>query len=57
MGAFIASLHGDHDSYAELNLNEDKPGWKKYKPVERVYIKYHPNNNLPTHKYILPNHR
>ena len=25
------------------------------KPVERVCIKYDPNKNLPTHKYLIPN--
>ena len=36
-------------------MKEDKPGWQKAKPVERVYVKYDPNNNLPTHKATLPN--
>ena len=39
----------------EIDLKEDKPGWKKAEPVERVYVKYDPMNNLPTHKYNLPN--
>ena len=26
-------------------------------PVERVYIKYEPKNNLPTNESILPNKR
>ena len=30
-------------------------GWKKSEPVERVYVKYDPNNNLPTNEAILPN--
>ena len=25
--------------------------------MKRVYIKYHPNNNLPTHEDLLPNQR
>ena len=25
-------------------------------PVERVYVKYDPKNNLPTHEATLPNH-
>ena len=37
-------------------MKEYKPGWKKDKPVERVYVKYDPNNNLPTHEATLPNH-
>ena len=38
-------------------MKEDKPGWQKAEPVERVYIKYDPNNNLPTLKDTLPNKR
>ena len=40
----------------ELNLKEDKPVWQKAEPVERVYVKYDPKNNLPTHKYTPHNH-
>ena len=43
--------------YAELNLKEDKPGWQKAEPVERVYVKYDPKNNPPTHEATLPNQR
>ena len=32
----------------ELKLKEEKIGWKKVEPMERVYINYHPKNNLPT---------
>ena len=56
-GTFIAHFHADHDGYAEHNLKEYKPCWKKDEPVERVYVKYDPKNNLPTHKDNLPNHR
>ena len=45
-----------NDGYATLNLNEDNPCWHKVEPVERVYVKYDPKNNLPTHKATLPNH-
>ena len=38
-------------------MKEDMPGWQKAKPVERVYVKYEPNNNLPTHEATLPNPR
>ena len=38
-------------------MKEDKPGWQKDEPVERVYAKYDPKNNLPTHEDNLPNHR
>ena len=38
-GTFIAHFHDKQDGYAEINLKEDKPGWKKAKPVKRVYIK------------------
>ena len=51
----MAHFHDDHDSYAELNLKENKPGWKKAEPVERFYVKYDPKNNLPTHKANLHN--
>ena len=56
-GAFISHCHFEHDSYAELNLKEDKPGCQKDEPVERVYVKYDPKNNLPDHEYILLNKR
>ena len=36
-------------------MEEDKPGWKKAEPVDRVYVKYDPKKNLPTHEYSLPN--
>ena len=52
---FIAHCHDEQDGYAELNLKEDKPGWHKAKPVERVCVKYDPKNNLPTHEATLPN--
>ena len=55
-GTFISHCHYEHDVYAELNLKEDKPGWHKSEPVEKVYAKYDPKNNLPTHKATLPNH-
>ena len=38
-------------------MKDDKPGWQKAKPVERVYVKYDPKNNLPTHEDNLPNQR
>ena len=56
-GTFIAHFNDEQDGYAELNLKEDKPGWQKAKPVERVYVKYDSNNNLPTHEATLPNQR
>ena len=56
-GTFISNCHDEKDGYAELNLKEYKPGWQKAETVERVYVKYDPNNNLPTHKYTLPKHR
>ena len=51
----IAHCHDEHDVYTELNLEEEKPGWQKAEPVERVYVKYDPNKNLPTHEANLPN--
>ena len=56
-GTFIAHCHDEKDGYAELNLKEDKPGWQKAKPVDRVYVKYDPKNNLPTQEVTLPNHK
>ena len=32
-GNFIDTFYDEHDSYAELNLKKDKPGWKKAKPM------------------------
>ena len=54
-GTFIAHCHDAHDGYAELNLNQENPGWQKAEPVERVYVKYDPNNNLPNHEATIPN--
>ena len=56
-GTFIAHCHDEQGGYADLNLKEDKPCWQKSKPVERVYVKYDPNNNLPTHEATLPSQR
>ena len=56
-GNFIAHFHDEQDGYAELNLKEYKPGWHKAEPVERVYVKYDPNNNLPNHEATLTNQR
>ena len=56
-GTFIANCHDEHDSYEDINLKEDKPGWQKTEPVERVYVKYDPKKNLPTHEYTIHNHR
>ena len=56
-GTFIDHFYDEHDSYAELNLKEDKPGWKKAEPVHRVYVKYDPKNNLSTHEANMPNQR
>ena len=36
-------------------MKKDNPGWQKADPVERFYVKYDPNNKLPTHKATLPN--
>ena len=41
----------------ELNLKEDKPGWLKAEPVERVYVSYEPKKNLRTYEATLPNQR
>ena len=38
-------------------MKEDTPGWQEEEPTERVYIKYDPKNNLPTHADIIPNQR
>ena len=38
-------------------MKEDKPGWQKAEPVERVYVKYDPKNNLSTHEANLPNQK
>ena len=36
-------------------MKENKPGWQKAEPVERVYVKYNQKNNLPTHEANIPN--
>ena len=56
-GTFIDHFNYEHDGYAELNLKEDKPGCQKDEPVERVYVRYDPNKNLPTHEDTLSNQR
>ena len=56
-GTFIAHCRDEQDGYAKLNLKEDKPGFQKSEPVERVYVNYDPKNNLPTHEATLPNQR
>ena len=38
-------------------MKDNKPGWQKDEPIDRVYIKYNSNNNLPTHEAILHNKR
>ena len=38
-------------------MKDDKPGWQKAEPVQRVYVKYDPKNNLLTHEDIIPNQR
>ena len=55
-GTFIAHFHDYQDGYAELSLKKYKPGWQKANPIERIYVKYEPKNNLPNHKATLPNH-
>ena len=37
-GTFIAHFHDEQYCYAELNFKENKPGWQKAEPVERVYV-------------------
>ena len=53
-GTFIDHCCDEIDGYAELNLKEDKPGWQKSEPVERVYVKYDSKNNILTHEDNLP---
>ena len=36
-------------------MEEEKPSWEKVEPIERVYVKYDPKSNLPTHEAIIPN--
>ena len=52
----VPFCYDEQVGYAELYLMEDKPGWQKFKPVERVYVKYDPKNNIPTQEATLPNH-
>ena len=56
-GTFISHCRDYHDGYAEVILKDDKPGWQKSEPVERVYVKYDPNFNLPTDQATLTNQR
>ena len=54
-GNLVAHFHDEYHGYAELNLKEENPGFQKDEPVERVYVKYDPKNNLSTHETNLPN--
>ena len=54
-GCLCSSFNGDNYRYVELNMTESETFLNKFKPVERVYIKYEQNNNVPTHKYLLTN--
>ena len=56
-GDSAAHFHDEQDGYAELNLKENKPVWQKAEHVERIYLKYDPKNNFPTHEATLPNQR
>ena len=56
-GDFIACCHDEHDIYVKHNMKQYKLGWQKAEPVQRVYIKYDPKKNLPTHEAIIPNQR
>ena len=56
-GTFIARCNDYNHIYVEINLKEEKPGWQKAEPMERVYIKYDPRGKLPNHEAILLNHR
>ena len=51
-GTFIANFHDEQDCYAEINLKEDKPGWQKAEPVERVYVKYDPKTTFQLMKLL-----
>ena len=53
--SFVAHFHDNNDRYLEINLTEYKPVWKKIHPVERMYIRYESNKNLPTHKALIHN--
>ena len=56
-GIFIARFHDEHDGYAELSLNDYKPGWQKAKPVNRVYFNDDSKSNLPNPRTTLSNQR
>ena len=45
-GNFLALFYDNHGSCVDLNKEKYKPGWKKYEPVDRVYIKYHQKNSI-----------
>ena len=51
--AFISHCNDDNYRYVEIKLIEYKPVWQKLNPVERVYIRYESNKNLPTHKALI----
>ena len=54
-GTLIAHWQYEHDRYTELNLEEKNAGCRKAETLDRLYIKYEPNNNPPNPKYIIPN--
>ena len=53
--AFVAHFCDDNYRYVEIKFTEYKPFWKKLNYVERVYIRYESNKNLPTHKALIHN--
>ena len=38
-------------------MKEENPRCNKAEPVDRFYVKYDTNNNLPNNETTLPNHR
>ena len=52
---FIYHFHDEYGRYLEIRLKEENPGLHTAEHVEMVNIKYHQNNNLPTHETLLPN--
>ena len=54
---FISNFHDEQDGYADLNFKEDKSGWQKDEPAERIYVKYDPKKKLTNHEANIPNQR
>jgi len=54
-GSFVAHTNDDDpDSFSELLIKKDEPGWQRKAPLQTVTINYHPRTNLPVQAATSP---